>query len=602
MLNHNSATQNAIAPFAPFPPFAPKLFPKTPVSPVNSAILVVIFLKPDRPGGPVFSLVQTTSRQGEILEVVFRNGWDYMKSLLTGSKTDAPSLPTPAVLRNILVELGPVYIKLGQLLSTRPDLLPAAYIDTLSSLQADVPPIPWSEVEAIIRKELKQSIEETFSKLNPQAVAAGSIAQTHKATLKDGREVALKVQRPGIDIIIEQDIAVLKGLAELVSLTDFGQQYDIIALAEEFGTALRAELDFIQEATYTDELRRDLSTSRWFDAKQIVVPEIHWNLTTKKLMVMEWLNGIPILLGDLQGTAYQGNIEAERQAVSTLLCRVFFQQFFITGFFHADPHPGNIFYLNDGRLALLDCGLVGRLDPRTQQNLTELLLAIVDLDAQRCSQLTVQMAESAQPDSLSQLENDYSRLLRKYYNLSLSQINFSEVFYEILQVARENQIRLPSNLGLFTKTMANLEGVARAFNPRLNILDQIKPLMTDLFRRQLLGDDPLQALLRTALDIKSLSLQSPRQLEVLLDRVTSETLKWNLTLKDLDPLRRSLDDSANRLSFSIVVGSLIVGAAIVSANAQTAQLSFLSNSLFAAASFLGLWLIISILRSGRLRG
>ena len=550
----------------------------------------------------MFSLVQTTSRQGEILEVVFRNGWDYMKSLLTGRKTDAPSLPPPAVLRNILIELGPVFVKLGQLLSTRPDLLPTAYLDTLSSLQADVPPVPWSEVEVIIRQELKLSIAETFSQFNTQAVAAGSIAQTHKATLKDGREVALKVQRPGIDIIIERDIAVLKALAELVALTDYGQQYDIVALAEEFAIALRAELDFIQEASYTDELKRNLSKSRWFDPKQIVVPEIQWQLTTKKLLVMEWLDGVPILLGDLQGLRHNGDIDAEREEITTLLSRAFFQQLYIDGFFHADPHPGNLFYLKDGRIALLDCGMVGRLDPRTQQSLTELLLAIVDLDAQRCTQLTLQMAEFAQPTSLANLENDLAKMLRKYYNVSLSQMNLSEIFYEMLAITRKNKIRLPSNLGLYAKTLANLEGLARAFNPRFNIIEQVKPLMTDLFRRQLFGEDPVQALLRTALDLKSLSLQSPRQLEVLLDRVTSETLKWNLTVKELDPLRRTLGDSANRLSFSIVVGSLIVGAAIISSNAQTAQLSFLSNGLFATASFLGLWLIVSILRSGRLRG
>ncbi|MDQ2099068.1 MAG: AarF/ABC1/UbiB kinase family protein [Tychonema bourrellyi B0820] len=550
----------------------------------------------------MFSLVQTTSRQGEILEVVFRNGWDYMKSVLTGRKTDAPSLPPPAVLRNILIELGPVFVKLGQLLSTRPDLLPTAYLDTLSSLQADVPPVPWSEVEVIIRQELKLSIAETFSQFNTQAVAAGSIAQTHKATLKDGREVALKVQRPGIDIIIERDIAVLKALAELVALTDYGQQYDIVALAEEFAIALRAELDFIQEASYTEELKRNLSKSRWFDPKQIVVPEIQWKLTTKKLLVMEWLDGVPILLGDLQGLRHNGDIDAEREEITTLLSRAFFQQLYIDGFFHADPHPGNLFYLKDGRIALLDCGMVGRLDPRTQQSLTELLLAIVDLDAQRCTQLTLQMAEFAQPTSLANLENDLAKMLRKYYNVSLSQMNLSEIFYEMLAITRKNKIRLPSNLGLYAKTLANLEGLARAFNPRFNIIEQVKPLMTDLFRRQLFGEDPVQALLRTALDLKSLSLQSPRQLEVLLDRVTSETLKWNLTVKEIDPLRRTLGDAANRLSFSIVVGSLIVGAAIISSNSQTAQLSFLSNGLFATASFLGLWLIVSILRSGRLRG
>ncbi|GAB4182171.1 MAG: AarF/ABC1/UbiB kinase family protein [Coleofasciculaceae cyanobacterium] len=549
----------------------------------------------------MFSLTQTSSRQREIIEVVFRNGWDYMRGLLTGSKTDEPKLPPPAVLRNVLVELGPVYVKLGQLLSTRPDLLPGEYVEALTDLQANVPPVTWTEVEVQIRQQLRQPLENVFSNINPQAVAAGSIAQTHRATLKNGQEVALKVQRPGIEVVVAQDIALIRSLAELVSITDFGQDYDVIALADEFATALQAELDFTKEASYTDQLRRNLSQSRWFKPEQLVVPEIHWNLTTTKLLVMEWLDGVPLLLAQLPEMRDGKDVQIQRKEITTLLFRAFFQQLYIDGFFHADPHPGNLFYLNDGRLALLDCGMVGRLDPRTQQILTEMLLAIVDLDAQRCAQLTLELADSGQPVSVSRLANDYDRMLRKYYNLSLSQINFSQVFYEVLQVSRDNKIRLPSNMGLYAKTLANLEGVARSFYPDINLLDEIKPLMTDLFRRQLFGDNPLQTFLRTALDIKSLSLQSPRQVELLLDRVTSETLKWNITIREVDSLRRSMDDSANRLSFSIVVGSLIIGAAIISANAQTSQLSFISNVLFAAASFLGLWLAISILRSGRLK-
>jgi predicted unusual protein kinase regulating ubiquinone biosynthesis (AarF/ABC1/UbiB family) len=547
----------------------------------------------------VFSITPANSREAEIVEIVFRNGWDYLKRLLTGNETDEPYLPAPAVLRNIFIQLGPVYVKLGQLLSTRPDLLPSEYIETLSSLQAEVPPVPWSLIENTLREELQQPLENIFTTINPKAVAAGSIGQTYRATLKNGKEVAIKVQRPGIDLIIEQDINVLRRLGELVALTDFGQQYDIVALADEFGNALRAELDFSQEASYTDELRNHLASSPWFDGKKLVIPEIYWEFTTKKILVLEWLDGVPILSGNLKGTQYKGNIDEERQAITTLLFRAFFHQFFIDGFFHADPHPGNLFYLNDGRIALLDCGMIGRLDPRTQTNLTELLLAVVDLDAQRCSQLTLQLAESAKPESLADLENDYARMLRKYYNLSLSQINFSEVFYEVMQIARDNRIRLPSNLGLFTKALANLEGVTRAFNPRLNLLDELKPLMTDLFRRQLLGDDPLQSFLRTALDIKSLSLQSPRQLEVLLDRVTSETLKWNLTLKDLEPIASSVNNSANRLSLSILVGALILGASMIAANSATNQLTLVSNILFGVASFFGLWLMVSILRTPR---
>ncbi len=546
-------------------------------------------------------LTQTVPRQRDIIEVLLRNGWDYMRRILTGAKADKPQLPPPAVLKNILIDLGPVYVKLGQLLSTRPDLLSGAYIEELSTLQDEVPAVPWTDIEVLIRQQLKRPLEEVFTTINPVAVAAGSIAQTHRATLADGREVALKVQRPGIDLTVAQDIALIQGIADLVARTEFGQNYEIKSIAEEFTKALEAELDFTREAGFTDQLRRNLSESRWYDPSKIVVAEINWDLTTEKLMVMEWLDGVPLLSAKFISVEKGEDPAAERQAITTLLFRVFFQQLYIDGFFHADPHPGNLFYLRDGRVALLDCGMVGRLDPRTQQILTEMLLAIVDLDAQRCAQLTLQLSDSSQPVILARLENDYDRMLRKYHNMNLSEINFSQIIYEVLQVARNNKIRLPSNMGLYAKTLANLEGVARGFNPELNFVDEIKPLLTDLFRRQLFGDSPVRSLLRTALDLKSLSLQSPRQIELLLDRVTSETLQWNLSLRGLDGLRRTLDDAANRLSFSILVGSLIMGAATISSNPRTAQLSFLSNVLFAVASLLGLWLIISTLRSGRLR-
>ncbi|NEQ99924.1 MAG: AarF/ABC1/UbiB kinase family protein, partial [Cyanothece sp. SIO2G6] len=182
-----------------------------------------------------------------------------------------------------------------------------------------------------------------------------------------------------------------------------------------------------------------------------------------------------------------------------------------------------------------------------------------------------------------------------------SEINFSQVFYEVLQAARRNKLRWPSNLGLYAKALANLEGLGRSFNPDVSLLDEVRPLVSDLFRQQLLGDDPMQALLRTGLELKNLSLQSPRRVEFLLDRLSSETLRWNLTLKDLEGVRLTMDDAANRLSFSILVGSLIMGAAIVTSNQQMLRLYLISIALFVAASLIGLWLIVSILRSGRLR-
>ena len=549
----------------------------------------------------MFALTKNTSRQREIAEVVFRNGWDYARGLLTGNKSDEPRLPSPEVLRNILIELGPVYVKLGQLLSTRPDLLPGRYVETLTDLQANVPPVPWEQVEILIRQELSQPIEAVFKEIDPLAIAAGSIGQVYRAVLINGQQVALKVQRPGIELVVAQDISLIKSLAELASLTEFGKDFDIVGLAEEFSSALQAELNFTTEAEYTEQLRQNLAEGKWVDPGQLIIPQVYDNLTTTRILTLEWLEGVPILEAKLPQVRDNRDEISQRSQITTVLFRAFFQQVYIDGFFHADPHPGNIFYLQDGRLALLDCGMVGRLDPRTQQILTEMLLAIVDLDARRCSQLTLELAEASQQVDLNRLTNEYDKMLRKYYNRSISQINFSEVIYEILQVSRNNKIKLPSNMGLYSKTLANLEGVTRAFYPQVNLLDEIRPLMTDVFRRQLLGERPAETLLKIGLDFKSLSLRTPRMIELLLDRLTSETLKWNVSIRQIDRLAMSLEDSANRLSFSVLVGSLIMGAAIISTGSATTQVSVLSNVLFAVASLLGLWLIISILRSGRLK-
>lgn len=547
-------------------------------------------------------ITQTSARQREIIEVVFRNGWDYMRRLLIGSgKTDEPELPPPEILRNVLTELGPVYVKLGQLLSTRPDLLPPEYINALTDLQAKVPPVPWPEVEAVVRQELSVPFDQVFNFIDKEAIAAGSIAQIHRAVLKDGQQVAIKIQRPDIEGIVDQDISLIKGIADLVSRTNFGQYYDVVSLADEFAAALRDELNFNKEAGYTDLLRRNLSQSRWFDPQKVVVPAINWELTTQKLLVMEWLDGVPILTAELKGIGHDGDLEAERQEITRILFRVFFQQLYIDGFFHADPHPGNVFYLSDGRIALLDCGMVGRLDPRTQDLLTEMILAIVSTDAQRCSQLTIKLATPVRPVNLIRLESDYDYLLRKYYSLSLEELNFSQAFYEVLQAARRNYLRWPSNLGLYAKALANLEGLGRKFNPQVNLLNEVRPLVTDMFRQQLIGEDPLQTLLRTSLELKNLTLQSPRRFEFLLDRLSSETLKWNLSLREIDGLRLTIDDSANRLSFSIVVGALIMGAAILASKEQVSQFYWVSVILFVAASLIGLWLLISIARSGKLR-
>ncbi len=567
-------------------------------------------------------------RQREIVEVFLRNGWDYMRRLLTGSAPDEPDLPPPEVLRNILIELGPVYVKLGQLLSTRPDLLSPSYIKALSDLQSTVPAVPAGQIQAYVRSHMQRPPEEVFAEIDYVAIAAGSIGQTHRAVLMSGQAIAVKVQRPGIEQQVARDMALIKDIARLVSTTQFGQRYNITQLADEFKSALTNELDFTTEARYTDELRQDMIASKWVDSERLTVPQIIWPLTNSKILVMEWLDGLPLLQAKLpvkspMGMPFRteptpksspqsepslknpfenllpGADTNERSEITSLLFRAFLAQYFVTGFFHADPHPGNLFYLNDGRIALLDCGMMGRLDPQTRSTLTELVLAVVSSDAQRCAQLTLQLTEPLKPVDLVRLESDYSRLLGRYYGITLDRFNTAEAFGAVIETGVRNNLRWPANIGLFTKSLANLEGATRQFDPSINLMAEIKPLMVDLFRQQLIGDDPLQMLLRTGLEFRNLSLSAPRQFGFLLDRLSDETLQWNLRIQGLESMQRSIERAANRRAFSTVVAALIIGAAIISTNQQTAQLQWLSALLFAAASFLGLWLIVSILRSGR---
>ncbi|KKJ01563.1 ABC transporter [Prochlorothrix hollandica PCC 9006 = CALU 1027] len=537
----------------------------------------------------------TNSREAEILEVVFRNGWGYMRGLLVGAKPGEPEVPPPEVLRNIFVQLGPVFVKFGQLLSTRPDLLSPSYIECLSHLQSKVPAVDAVTIEAFIRQNSPVPVEENFSHINYTAIAAGSIGQTHRATLRNGRDVAIKVRRPGIEVQVEQDIALILRIAGLMNSTQFGERYGVLDLAEEFSNALRAELDFTTEAAYTDQLRQNLAQSHWFNPKELMVPEILWELTTPKLMTMEWLQGKPLLAATLLG---RPDVDRERKAITTLLFRAFFHQFFIDGFFHADPHPGNIFYLDDGRLAILDCGMVGNLDPRTRTTLTEMVLAIVSADAQRCTQLALQIAEPTETVNLVKVEADIRRLLQRYANVSLASLSTAEAFNALLQIVSRNNLRWPANIGLFAKSVANLEGVARQFNPAVNVVEEVQPLMTDIFQRQLFGDNPLQLLLRTGLEFRNLSLESPRQFAFLLNRLTTETLRLNLNIQGIDDLRQSIDSAANRRTFGTVVSGLIVGAAILSTGQQTPQLQILSEVFFVVASLLGFWLLVGIIRSG----
>lgn len=294
----------------------------------------------------MFALPQAGDRRGEIIKVLLSNGWDYMNGLLTLGKVGEPQIPTPEVLTKILVELGPFYIKLGQLLSTRPDLLPPRYINALTALQSNVPPLPWSAIEDLLQREFPQPLGETFQEIESEPIAAGSIGQIHRAVLQSGETVAIKVKRPGIDVIVEQDSLLIKDVAELLALTEFGQNYDIVKLADEFTQTVKAELNFDTEAAYTNNLRTNLAKTTWFDPNQLVIPKVYWELTNQKFLVLEWLDGVPILTADLTQPPSDKDIAEKKKEITTLLFRAFFQQLYVDGFFPCGSPPRQHFLLS----------------------------------------------------------------------------------------------------------------------------------------------------------------------------------------------------------------------------------------------------------------
>lgn len=537
------------------------------------------------------NLTPDWTRQREIIGILSRYGWGYMTNALQQRRDEngeQPGLPLPVVLKDILIELGPTFIKMGQLLSTRPDLLPPEYIAELSALQADVPAVPWERIQRVLADELPVPLQTIFQEFNPVPVAAGSLAQTYRARLATGEVVAVKVQRPDIESTVESDIRILKGLADWIAKqASWGKYYDAQALAEEFATSLRAELDFTREGKNTDILRASLRGSPWFDPERVVIPAVYWQYTTRRVPVLGWIEGQPILSQPLPAASPE---------LADLAVRAFFQQIYVDGFFHADPHPGNLFRLEDPRtqkldVALLDCGMTGSLDPRTQQLLTEQLLAIVQEDPQRFAQLTLDLGQVVDNVNFARLQGEFDRLLRQYYNRSLAEINFGALLYDMLRVLRENGIRLPGNIGLYVKALANLEGVARSLDPEFNLIETVKPLITELFRRRLLGTAPLQETLRAALDLRELLLNFPRRVDLLLQRITAETFQLRVQVSGWEPVQLSLLEASRRITSGLITAALILAGTLAFAFDSTGHLFWLGTVLFALAAFIGFGLL-----------
>jgi predicted unusual protein kinase regulating ubiquinone biosynthesis (AarF/ABC1/UbiB family) len=414
--------------------------------------------------------------------------------------------------------------------------------------------------------------------------------------LPDLGAVAVKVLRPGIAAQVEEDGRLLRKIAALAAATSLGSLYDFVGLADQVLEALVRELDFRIEASNTLRLQRSLEASNFVPDGQICFPQVIQPLSSRSVLVLEWIEGASILSPEAREALEAG---PGLVATTTALLGAFVEQYFVEGFFHADPHPGNLKVLADGKVILLDAGMVGQFDPRTRSNLLDLVLALINQDGARATDVLEQIASPARGVKVDRqhLQRQLDQLIAKSFSKPLEELNFALFLAALLQLANRSGLRVPGTLGLFVKSVTNLVGVGNSLNPAFSFTREMQPLVAQLLARAVML--PQERLMQFGLDLRNLTIDSPRQLSQLLRRFSSDELVFAIQLEGLEAVRSSLERLSQRISLAILVASLLLSATVMATLAQQPLLRNVSEGLFVGATLFGLWLIVSLLRSSR---
>ncbi len=504
----------------------------------------------------------------------------------------------PERLRHAFEELGPSFIKLAQVLASRPDLITQPYADEFKKLQDEVPPFPFQEVVRTIREDLGASPEDIFDSIERTPVAAASIAQVHYATLKDGSPVVIKVQRPNITEIIETDITILKALvSRMVKYLPETEFFNPTGIVEEFSRTIRKELDFKEEAKNASRFRRNFEKH-----PHIFIPRIYPDLISERLLVMERIEGVRI--DDTEGIARLGLDRAElaRTGVSA-----YFKMFLEDGFFHADPHPGNIFVMPDGRIGLVDFGIVGWLTPDIMQSIATALVALVRKDFDMLIEQYVALGLFTEDVDIEEFKRDFKADLVDFliplYDLTISEINIAHYLDALVHLSIKHRMKIPSDLLLLNKCMLILDSIGRELDPNFNFISVAEPYSSRLMRSRYNPRRLYERMQREVSSLTTLASTAPRQLQVLMRKALRDELHLKMTPIGLDRLIRDIDRSTNRLAFSIVIAAIILSSAVLilsEKGGKVFDIPLLGFVGFVVAFLLGLWLLISIIRSGRL--
>jgi len=480
------------------------------------------------------------------------------------------------------------------MLSSRPDLVPPEYAEEFRKLQDQVAPFSFDEVRRTIEEETGGPVEELFATVEAGVLAAASIAQVHRATLTDGSRVVIKVRRPGIERTVKQDLGVLKLIVDTVEhYVAESRSIGLQTIYEEFSRAIRKELDFFLEGSNTENIRRNFEGH-----DEVVVPRVHWELTSESLLVMEEIVGVPAT----DPTAMSAYLDSQRHKMAEALACAYMKMVFEDGVFHADLHAGNIRITPEGKVALLDFGSVGYLTGEMQQSLGNFFLALINRDYQGLADEFLKLGLTDDGINASKFERDLRDLIEPYYGRPLSELRVGEVLRESITIALKHNVSVPAEMVLLGRSSLTIEGMISRLDPTLDILEVSEPFAKRLIARRFDPREQGRFLLKLVSDYRSMAAKLPRQVSKVFERLLASRLSIDFVHQGYDKALEEIDRSSNRIAVSMVISALIVGSALIVQSGKGPVLwdfPLFGIVGFVVAGMLGLGLAIQILRSGK---